>query len=312
MFEIRRYTPADKALWDSYVAKARNATFLFFRDYMDYHSDRFQDHSLMFFVGNRLHSLLPANMVGTTLYSHQGLTYGGLLMDIHVTAADVLLLFAELNRYLHDMGICKVVYKPIPWIYHQVPSEEDLYSLFWTCRARLVARDISTTVCMPEQVRWRNNRCRMFKRAALEGIEVIRTEDFKPFWKVLDENLMARHQVHPVHTLAEIELLHARFPKHIIQYNALLDGEVVAGMTFYQSTRVLHNQYCSSNSIGRQCGAVDAIMNHVMYKDFSHYQYLDLGRSTEGNGAVLNEGLIAYKEGFGGRAVCYDTYEWDT
>ena len=67
MFEIRRYTPADKPLWDKYVAKARNATFLFFRDYMDYHSDRFEDHSLMFFVGNHLHSILPANIVDTTL-----------------------------------------------------------------------------------------------------------------------------------------------------------------------------------------------------------------------------------------------------
>ena len=38
MFIIRRYTPADKRIWDLYVAKSKNATFLFRRDYMDYHS----------------------------------------------------------------------------------------------------------------------------------------------------------------------------------------------------------------------------------------------------------------------------------
>ena len=126
MFDIKRYTPADKPLWDKYVEKARNATFLFYRDYMDYHSNRFEDYSLLFFVGNHLHSILPANIVGTTLYSHQGLTYGGLLMDVEVTAADVIQLFEELNRHLHNMGIRKVVYKPIPWVYHQIPSEPSL------------------------------------------------------------------------------------------------------------------------------------------------------------------------------------------
>lgn len=48
MFEVKRYTPEDKSIWDKYVDKARNATFLFHRDYMDYHADRFRDHSLLF------------------------------------------------------------------------------------------------------------------------------------------------------------------------------------------------------------------------------------------------------------------------
>jgi hypothetical protein len=39
MFEVKRYTPEDKSIWDKYVDKARNATFLFHRDYMDYHAD---------------------------------------------------------------------------------------------------------------------------------------------------------------------------------------------------------------------------------------------------------------------------------
>ena len=47
MFEIRRYHTADQPLWDDYVSRARNATFLFYRAYMDYHADRFLDHSLM-------------------------------------------------------------------------------------------------------------------------------------------------------------------------------------------------------------------------------------------------------------------------
>jgi len=311
MFEIRRYTPADKPLWDKYVAKARNATFLFFRDYMDYHSDRFEDHSLLFFVGNHLHSILPANIVGSTLYSHQGLTYGGLLMDAEVTAADVIQLFKELNAYLCQCGIRKVVYKPVPWVYHQLPSEEALYPLFWICKARLVTRDIGTTIFLQQRLRWRKDRRRRLRRAQEAGVEVVRTNDFAPFWKVLEENLMNRHQVHPVHSLQEMELLHERFPENIIQYNALLNGQVVAGMTFYVTPQVVHGQYCSSNDIGKECGAVDAIHDYVMHHEYPDYLYMDFGRSTEGDGSVLNEGLVAQKEGFGGRTICYDTYEWD-
>lgn len=74
MFEIRKYNDADKEVWNAYVEHARNATFLLNRSYMDYHSDRFHDHSLMIFHNNKLYALLPANEDGDVFYSHQGLT----------------------------------------------------------------------------------------------------------------------------------------------------------------------------------------------------------------------------------------------
>ena len=135
MFEIIKYTPEYRQQWDEYVAKARNATFLFYRNYMDYHSDRFKDYSLLFFKKGKLHSILPAHQVGKTLCSHFGLTYGGLIMNIHVTISDVCQLFEELNVYLRLQGFEKVQYRPIPWIYHLHPSEEDLYAIFWKCKA---------------------------------------------------------------------------------------------------------------------------------------------------------------------------------
>ena len=311
MFEIKRYTLADKPAWDRYVAKARNSTFLFFRNYMDYHADRFTDHSLMFYVDGHLHSILPANIVGNTLYSHQGLTYGGLVMDVNVTAADVIQLFREMNEWLRAAGITKVVYKPVPWVYHQHASEEDLYPLFWICHAKVISRDVGTVIFMQQHLRWRKDRRRRLRHAHELGVKVVREDNFRAFWPVLENNLVDRHGVRPVHTVEEIELLHSRFPKHIIQYNAYYEGEVVAGLTFYLSPQVLHGQYCSSTPVGKKVGAVDAIYERAMYEDFPEYQYLDFGRSTEGDGSILNDGLVAQKEGFGGRAICYDTYEWE-
>lgn len=310
MFEIKRYTPQDKLMWDQYVSKARNATFLFYRDYIDYHSDRFHDYSLMFFKNGKLHSLLPAHSSDDTFFSHFGLTYGGLIMDINVTIADTCYLFESLNNYLRLKGFRRVKYKVIPWIYHQIPSEEDLYALFWKCRAKLSTRNVGTTIFIQQHLKWRSNRLKQLKIARLNGVMVQRRADVAEFWPVLEQHLWQRYQSKPVHTLAEIQLLQSRFPDNIIQYNAYKDGHIIGGITIYLSYNVVHTQYCSSNTEGMALGAMEIIYDKIMQEDYPDYAYLDLGSSTEQGCSVINEGLISFKEGYGGRAVVYDTYEW--
>ena len=310
MFEIRRYTAEDKTLWDQYVSTARNATFLFYRDYMDYHADRFHDFSLLFYKGQRLYAILPAHREATALCSHFGLTYGGLLMNNHVTAADTCTLFDELNEWLRAQGFQKVVYRPVPWIYHVHPSEEDLYAIYWKCGARLRSRNIGTTIFMQQHLRWRKNHLRQLRKAKDGGICVKSDAPLAEFWEILEENLMNRFQAKPVHTLEEIALLKSRFPKNIIQYSAYKDEHIIGGILFYITPQVVHCQYISTNAEGKELGAMEAIYNQVMYHDYPQYPYLDFGTSTEQNGAFLNEGLISHKEGYGGRSVVYDTYEW--
>ena len=311
MFEVRRYTPDRADEWNEFVARAKNGTFLFDRQYMDYHADRFADHSLMFYRDGVLCALLPANESDTTLYSHQGLTYGGLVMDYKLTAADTLQLFADLNSHLHRIGISRVVYKAIPWIYHQLPSEEDLYALTQVCGARLSVRELSTTIMLQRNIRWSRIRRRGVKRAEDAGIVVEVSKDFDAFWPVLEANLLTNHQVHPVHTVDEMKLLHSRFPKHIVLYTATLNGEVVGGVVMYLTPQVAHAQYSSATPEGKRLGVLDAIYDRIMHQDLKDYPYFDFGKSTEDAGHILNEQLVFQKEGFGGRAVCYDTYEWN-
>ena len=310
MFDIVRYTPAHHDVWNRYVAKSRNATFLFYREYMDYHSDRFRDHSLLFFVGNHLHSILPAHEVGEFFCSHRGLTYGGLLMDDDVTTADVLVLFEELNAYLRQSGFRKVLYRAIPWVYHRLPSEEDLYAMFWKCGARLQQRMSGTVIFLDANSRWRKDHRRRLKQAQTAGVQVERDAPLAEFWPVLNDNLQQKFQAQSVHTLQEIELLKSRFPDNIIQYNAYLDGQIIGGVTFYVMGHVLHGQYSGTTDEGKRLGAMEAIYDQVMYHDFANMRYLDFGTSNELGGLVLNEGLISHKEGYGGRTVMYDTYEW--
>ena len=105
------YNKEREAEWNEFVAHSKNGTFMLDRRYMDYHSDRFEDYSLMFYLRGRLYALLPANKKEDKLQSHMGLTYGGLVMDAKTTAALTVSLFNELNDYLRQHGFSKVLYK---------------------------------------------------------------------------------------------------------------------------------------------------------------------------------------------------------
>lgn len=114
MITIKRYTSTtDRERWNQFVAQSKQATFLLDRSYMDYHSDRFHDHSLMIFRNDKLYALLPANENGDTFYSHQGLTYAGLITNEKASAEDVCQVFVAINEYLKQAGFRKCIYKPL-------------------------------------------------------------------------------------------------------------------------------------------------------------------------------------------------------
>lgn len=309
--EIRRYRREDKELWNSFVSKARNATFLFDRNYMDYHADRFDDNSFMFYHKGKLKAVLPANVAGDTLYSHQGLTYGGLLLDKKATVEDVLECFDSLNFWLRENGISKVVYKTLPWIYQQYPSEEDLYALTWKCKAQLISRDISSSIVIDNKLKFAESRKSGIRKALSLNIEVGESNDVDGFWHVLEDNLGNRYNAKPVHTASEMKLLMSRFPNNIKLYVAKMNGEIVGGTLIYVTPQVVHTQYISASVEGKKHGALDLLFDYIINKEYANCRYFDFGKSTEQGGAYLNEPLIFQKEGFGGRGVCYDWYQWE-
>ena len=309
--EIRRYRREDKELWNSFVSKARNATFLFDRNYMDYHADRFDDNSFMFYHKGKLKAVLPANVAGDTLYSHQGLTYGGLLLDKKATVEDVLECFDSLNSWVCENGISKVVYKALPWIYQQYPSEEDLYALTWKCKAQLISRNIASTIVIDNKLKFAESRKSGIRKALSLNIEVGESNDVDGFWHVLEDNLGNRYNAKPVHTASEMKLLMSRFPNNIRLYVAKMNGEIVGGTLIYVTPQVVHTQYISASVEGKKHGALDLLFDYIINKVYANCRYFDFGKSTEQGGAYLNEPLIFQKEGFGGRGVCYDWYQWE-
>ena len=310
MIEVRRYTEGDAQAWNTFVERARNATFLFDRRYMDYHSDRFADHSLLVYRRGRLLALFPANSSGRVVYSHQGLTYGGLVTDQQATTALVQDIFRAINDYYRKERFERVVYKALPWIYHDYPSEEALYALTSVCQAHLKSRAVGTAMPLHGHLPFTEARKSGLRKARRAGLQVAQCNDIETFWHILDDNLWRSHGAHPVHTLEELCLLAQRFPQNIALYMATLDNVPVGGVLLYLSRQVVHTQYISATEQGKRVGAIDAIFEHLLSEDYAQ-RFFDFGTSVIGSTCELNEPLIFQKEGFGGRAVCYDVYEWE-
>ena len=309
--KIVRYTSVDKSRWDLFVNESKNATFLHLRDYMDYHSDRFADFSLMCIDDNdNIIAVLPANRIDNTLYSHQGLTYGGWIMPIKGFSATTMLeMWQAMTEFLALQGIERLIYKAIPHIYHRYPAEEDIYAIF-RANGAFYSSLISTTLPLDNsRLRFNENARRSMKSALNNGVIVEQSDDFETYWNVLSQMLKEQYNTSPVHSLEEIKLLQSRFPKNIKLYVAKHNEEVVAGSVIFFTHTVAHAQYIAASAEGRSVGALDGLFCHLITEVFAGKKFFDFGISTEQGGRYLNEGLAFQKEGFGARAVVYDTYK---
>jgi hypothetical protein len=310
MMRVSPYEPGWSGRWDDFVGRAKNGVFLFRRAYMDYHADRFADHSLLFFQEDELVAVLPASARDGVLTSHGGLTFGGVVCGDRMRTATMLEVFDALGDHLRGRGVRRVVYKAVPHIYHRVPAEEDLYALF-RAGARLVRRDVSSAVPMGARVEPTKGRKWALRRSREQGLEVGRSHDFRTFMAIEEANLRARHNVKPTHTAAEMELLAGRFPDNIRLYAACRGGAMLGGVVVYGGGQVAHAQYIAATEEGRRLGAVDAVMDVLLNDVYAAVPYFDFGISTEDGGRRLNAGLCDYKESYGARAVAYDFYEFD-
>ena len=306
---IVRYTAEHKNIWNDFVKNSKNSHFFFLRDYMEYHSDRFEDFSLLVFDDkNKLIAVLPANVKDNILYSHQGLTFGGFLIDDKMKTETMLEIFEKLKLFLKEQNIEKIVYKCIPYIYHTKPSEEDRYALFRN-DAKLIRRDVTSTIDLSEQVRYSKGRKWTINKAKKESIEIFESNDYTIFWELLISVLESNHEAKPVHTLDEIKKLASLFPKNIKLYLAKKDEQIISGALIYENKNIVHTQYLANSKEGRELGALDLLIDYLIKEVYKDKKYFDFGISNENAGRVLNTGLIAQKEGFGARAVVHDFYE---
>ena len=309
VIRIERYNPCHRKEWDEFVETAKNSSFLHRRAYMDYHSHRFADYSLMAYQGERLVALLPANREGNVLYSHRGLTCGGWIMPLlHFNVVVMLQVMDAAVSYLKADGISEMEYRAMPHIYHSYPAEEDLYALF-RHGAELTVSNVSTTIDLRCPLHFNTGAKSSVACARKNGVIVGESDRWADYWQILSQLLKERYDATPVHSLEEMQLLKSRFPEQIRLYAAEKDGELLGGIVIYSIGGVLHSQYTAATAQGWQYRVIPAIYQYIIANAGKDSRYLDFGISNEDRGRYLNEGLVLQKCGMGGRAIVYNTYK---
>lgn len=306
--EIVRYNDSLKTEWERVVTQSKNGNFLHLRDYMEYHIDRFEDQSIMIFSHGKPVAVFPCNKEKELIVSHAGLTYGGLLFGKDVHASDILKIFFDITNYYKLIGAKRILYKSIPHVYHKYPAEEDLYALF-CMNSCLYRRDISSVIEISERPKFSDSRKNTARKSEKSGVTLSEQTDFYEF-HLLVSNTLSKYGCSPVHTIAELNLLKGRFPSKIRVFSALLGEELLATTLIYDFGHIVHTQYLASSEHGRVLGALDYLLIQLIEKVFFNKKYLSFGISTEEQGRYLNEGLIRQKEGFGGRGIVHDFYQW--
>jgi hypothetical protein len=311
-YSVRLYQESDYNAWNSFIGQAKNATFLFHRDFMEYHKDRFEDYSMIVSDGEKWVAVLPANVVGNEVLSHQGLSYGGLVYNEKLKLAAVIAIFKSVLSFLNENKIKKLQIKLLPSIYHQKPAEELHYALFLV-NAQLVRRDTLSVLDLSQQ----NNLSKLRKRSIKKGISndfvINEVDDFTDFWnEILIPNLAQKHQAKPVHSLEEITKLKVFFSANIRQFNVYQNGIIMAGTTIFESQNVAHCQYISGREDKNELGGLDVLFQQLISETFKNKRFFDFGISNENQGRKLNEGLSYWKESFGSSTIAHDFHEVET
>lgn len=310
---VTNYRDEFKGLWDAFVKGANNATFLFCRDYMDYHRDRFTDHSLIIFHGSEMVGLLPANLRSDgVLVSHEGLTYGGLVVRGNSSLREVLACLYWALQHLANEGIASLIYKRIPAFYATRPDDDVAYGLFLV-QATLCRRDCAQVLPLPSPLPFQKRRRRQINKARAVGLRLVQESRFGPFWEeVLEPRLADRYRVRPVHSVREISQLAAHFPQNIKQFSVYDGLGIIAGITVYETPTVAHAQYIAASDAGREIGALDYLLDWLIHDRFQNKKFFDLGICNEDGGRVLNLGLLEWKESFGARTYSHEFYDIST
>lgn len=311
MVICKLYEKSQKSNWDNFVNNSRTPLFFFQRDFMEYHSDRFIDHSLMFYIDESLVAILPANKSEDTLFSHGGLTYGGLICSPKIRADRTIAIIKHLLEAAKEHGFKNIIYKTVPYIFCQQPAQDDIYVLFHVAKGSLIRRDLSSIIDLKQRLSLSKGRKWLIARAKKSNLVVTSSNDWASFYVLLTA-VLQKHGAKPVHAEAELVLLHDLFPQNIELKVVVQKGQLLAAALLFKFPKVIHTQYMAVLDEGKELGALDYLIETCIEESaLLGANYFSFGISTEQNGRFLNEGLLAQKESFGARSLCLDFYEVD-
>ena len=239
---------------------------------------------------------MPANKVGNSLYSHQGLTYGGLVFTAKVKGAKVEVVLNAVLYFLKENSFETFYYKPIPNFYFPEGNNEIDFFLFKR-GAVLDRKEMNLAVNLELPLQISKSKLKHFRRIEDLDLDIMEEEDFNPFWeKILEPRLLEKFNVKPVHTKEEILLLKQNFPENIRQYSVYQNDEIIAGITIFETENVVKSQYGATSKKGEEFRALDFLFINLIEKyKRNGKRFFDMGIVNEENESGYHSGLLKQK-----------------
>lgn len=264
----------------------------------------------MIYEKGKLTALFVANEKDRKIQSHGGLSYGGLVLPTNIRLTEALSFFYHVVKY-YASAFDTITYKCFPSYLATFPSQEDLYALF-RMDAKLIRRDTSSVWKKGQSLAYHHGREQSIRKASAAGFQIEAVSSPVEFWsEVLTPNLQEKFGASPVHSADEMKMLMELFPDniklHVVKGERLLGGTLVFVMP-----NAVHTQYISATAEGKELGALDYLMDHLIHTAYADRSVFSFGTSNGKDGSTLNEGLVSWKEGFGARTHVIDTYEIQT
>ncbi|MCD2260100.1 GNAT family N-acetyltransferase [Psychroserpens luteolus] len=311
--KISKYSKSHNIIWDVFIANSSNATFLFHRDFMEYHQDRFDDFSLLIFDNDELLAVFPANMSNGVVHSHQGLTYGGLIFKDALNTNQKDEICAEVIQYLKAHKVKSLIVKPLPEFYNS--KSEEVHN-FWQrhSSSSVITQHIILAVDYNSDFKIHKTKLKRFNKLKSKGFIIKESpEELSVFWnEVLVNRLNDKHNAKPVHSLTEIEYLNSKFKQEIRQYNIYRDDEVLAGITIFKKGDVVKSQYGMASAIGEKLNALDMLFVYLIYlfRD-EGLNYFSMGTVNDNSELGYSEGMLKQKQELGCRIFTQDIWKID-
>ncbi|HSD06123.1 FemAB family protein [Flavobacterium sp.] len=307
---IKRYESKDYDKWNDFIGQAKNATFLFHRDFMDYHKDRFEDYSLIVLDGEKWVAVLPANRVIDTVYSHQGLTYGGVVFLSKLKAEKVELILDDILFFLKENSVDFFCCKPIPNFYFLKGNQE--IDFFLCKKGGLIERkemNLAINLTIPLDIS--KSKLKHFRRIKSLHLEIVEEQNLHPFWEeVLEPRLAEKHNAKPVHTKEEITILKKKFPENIKQFSLYNKNKIIAGITIFETETVVKSQYGATTKEGEEVRSLDFLFINLIEKYKNEGKcFFDMGIVGDNNIKGYNSGLLKQKEELGCSVYNQDFYK---
>ena len=310
MLEVVKYSPDKKKEWDEFVKESDIPVFMFLRDYLEYHKDRFNSLSLMVYDKKKLKAVLPGHVKERTYYSHQGLTFGGLIKKKNIRYVDTLGIYNAISIYLKSRGILDVSVKLHPSFYSETYDQSQMYMF----QSKLKSySDLKLGACIYTHKHNFPKSSIEKRKLKLEDFELTTSEDYESFWSILENNLSLFHNTKPVHSLKEITYLTKIFPNNIQLYIAKnkRTGKIDAGAVLYKFKNVLKLQYQAASEQGRTNRASHALYYGFISKFKNEVDHIDLGNCMD-DVDVVNTNLLYIKERFGAKVYSMLSFEYSS